>query len=150
MRNHMTLCVITLPLDVADPLERLDDVTAELERQRKSSVPISMFMAGPIFGALPAALIKATFKNYATTAVLTFMPGPDRVIDFLGCPLDDMIYGGGLLAGNCGVGLSSLSYNGAIRMGTAVDTNILSSRDKVEELIQNIQEELTILKNIEV
>ena len=34
--------------------------------------------------------------------VLTSMPGPDRKIDFLGCPLEDVVFGGGLLAGNCG------------------------------------------------
>ncbi|CAG7825296.1 unnamed protein product [Allacma fusca] len=150
LRNHLTLCIITLPLDVDNPLERIEEVAAELERQRTSSVPLSMFISGPIFGALPASVIKATYKNYATTAVLTSMPGPDRVIDFLGCPLDDVVFGGGLLRGNCGVGLSSLSYNGAIRIGTGVDTNILSNRSDVEEIVQNIQDELTVLKNLDV
>lgn len=55
--------------------------------------------------------------------------------------------------GNCsnhfrvllGVGLSSLSYNGAIRIGAGVDTAILSEDEKIMELTRNIQEELAVL-----
>ena len=66
-----TLCVITLPVGVDDPLDRVAEVSDELERQKRSSVPLAMFCMGPIMGALPAWFIRLTFRNYATTTVIT-------------------------------------------------------------------------------
>jgi WS/DGAT/MGAT family acyltransferase len=138
--NAFGLVFLSLPVGIVDRQERLQVVhnrMTELKESPEAAVSISLLYAA---GMLPKEVENTAFRLYHTkaTAVLTNVPGPQEQLYFAGSPLKYMM-GWVPQAGNLGLGISIISYNGQIMSGINTDAGLVAHP---QELIAHYGEEL--------
>ncbi|CAG7820995.1 unnamed protein product [Allacma fusca] len=148
LRNHLTAAAIGLPLGEPTATNRLKAVSKHLKKLKVSAVPQMNYLFYPIVGGLFPFMAKHLFKHTFTTALLSSFEGPRESMQFLDYVVDDIIFAGGLLMGNIGMGMTLLSYNGSFRIVFGVDSAILPKNEDAQEIVKLIYEELFILRNL--
>ncbi len=124
--NRFGLVDLRLPLALTDPKERLAEVHRRMEEIKRSPEgPLSQQLLGWL-GRTPAPLEHRIIdlRSDAETVVITNVPGPDQPIYFTGVKVV------GLLAwvptgGSIGVGVSIISYDGAVTVALQTAANIV-------------------------
>ena len=141
--NAFGLVFLSLPVGIVNRLERfqvIHDRMTELKESPEAAVSIGLLSAA---GMLPKEVENTAFRLYHTkaTAVLTNVPGPQEQLYFAGSPLQYMM-GWVPQAGNLGLGISILSYNGEIMAGVNTDAGLVPHP---QEIIAHCEEELAAM-----
>lgn len=100
-----TAVLAPLPVAVQAPRDRLFAAEKSLQNLRHSSVPLATFCMLPLVGALPAWVVKLLATNQIATCILSIFPAPANTVYCMGNPVEDIMFGGGLLVGNVGMPL---------------------------------------------
>ncbi|MFN2107533.1 MAG: WS/DGAT/MGAT family O-acyltransferase [Candidatus Promineifilaceae bacterium] len=141
--NAFGLVFLSMPVGVVDRRERFQIVQqrmSELKESPEAAVAISLLYAA---GMLPKNIENLAFRLYhaKATAVLTNVPGPQEQLYFAGSPLKYMM-GWVPQAGNLGLGISIVSYNGEIMVGINTDAGLVPHP---QEIIGYFEEELAAI-----
>jgi WS/DGAT/MGAT family acyltransferase len=124
--NHFGLVFLSLPLTVANPLERLYTVIErmnELKSSRQAAVTFGFLSA---LGMGPSSVQRPVLDLLSdkASAVLTNVPGPQHPLYLAGAKMDEMMFWVPQ-NGNVGLGISILSYNGKVSFGVMSDRRLV-------------------------
>jgi len=130
--NQFGLVFLDLPIGIENPIERLYAVRANMRALKDSYQPLLAFGLLAAMGAGPQMLqdtmLKALARN--ATAVMTNVPGPQSPLWLAGARI------GGLMfwvpqAGDIGLGVSILSYDGNVRFGVVADRGLCPDPERI-------------------
>jgi diacylglycerol O-acyltransferase / wax synthase len=142
MGNEFGLVFLSLPVGIADPVERLQELRKRAYALRKSAEPLVVYWLLKLMGMGPRwlhSLIVAIFGSKAT-AVMTNMPGPKQQLYLAGKPIRDFFFWVPQ-SGTVGLGFAICSYNGRIRIGIGTDAGLVPEPVQiVEEFHAEIEE----------
>ncbi|HEY6892931.1 MAG TPA: wax ester/triacylglycerol synthase family O-acyltransferase [Rhodanobacteraceae bacterium] len=130
--NQFGLVFLDLPVGIENPVERLYAVRANMLALKDSYQPLLALGLLAAMGAGPKMLQETLLTTLArnATAVMTNVPGPQTPLWLAGARI------GGLMfwvpqSGDIGLGVSILSYDGAVRFGVAADRALCPDPDRV-------------------
>jgi WS/DGAT/MGAT family acyltransferase len=124
--NQIGFVFLSLPVDVADPADRLRELRRRMDRHKDSpEAPLSLAML-KVLGLTPPS-VQAVLVNFLGTKATTLMTnviGPRQPLYLAGAPLEALMFWVPL-AGGVGVGVSILSYAGQVRLGVLTDVGLV-------------------------
>ncbi|HSD18816.1 MAG TPA: WS/DGAT domain-containing protein [Anaeromyxobacter sp.] len=141
--NRFGLVFLELPVDLRTPGARLEAVRARVAALRAGAGALVTHDVLALTGYAPTAVHHALTRFFARKAslVLTNVPGPRKPVHLAGRPLADMMFWVPHPA-NLGLGVSVLSYAGALRVGVRADVAVLA---EPAELVARIESEMKAL-----
>ncbi len=144
--NEFGLIFLSLPVGIADPVKRLEELSRRARSLKRSLEPIVVFRILDTLGIVPYAIQKMVVKIFATkaTAVMTNVPGPRQTLYFAGRPIEDMFFWVPQ-AGRVGIGISICSYAGAVRMGVGSDAGLVPDPERI---VTGFHEELELMRGL--
>ncbi len=124
--NQFGMVYLGLPIGVADPVQRLFEVHRRMDILKNSPEPVVVYQVLNLLGMLPGDLATLATDYFAgkASAVLTNVPGPRNELYFIGRRLKRMMFWVPQ-SGDIGMGLSILSYNGAVNLGVMTDEKLV-------------------------
>ncbi len=130
--NHFGLVFLSLPLGIADPLERLAELRRRSAALRRSAEAAVVLLILRTIGRVPLAVQRLVVKIFATkaTLVMTNVPGPRRTLYLAGKPIRDFFFWVPQ-SGHVGMGISILSYNGSVRLGVGTDAGLVPDPEAI-------------------
>lgn len=144
--NKFSLVFLPLPVYIEDPVLRLQEVKRRMDRLKTSPDAVVIFTLLSVVGVLPPYLAKTVlpfFSNKAS-AVLTNVPGPRQPLYFAGEKIHNMMFWVPR-AGNIGLGISILSYDGKVTVGLAADEGLMPD---AEVLLEGFESEFSHLLDL--
>jgi len=135
--NHFGLVFLALPVNEANPLERVYRVHErmnELKASRQATVAFGLLAA---LGMGPQAVQKPALDllSEKATMVLTNVPGPQQALYLAGGEVKDMMFWVPQ-SGTIGMGVSILSYNGQVFFGLMTDRRLVNDPAKIIDRFQ--------------
>jgi diacylglycerol O-acyltransferase / wax synthase len=144
--NQFGIVYLTLPVNIADPLDRLHEVRRRMAELKNSPEAVVAFGILKGIGLSPAEAQTHMVDMFGSkaTVVMTNVPGPQIPLYIAGKELD------GLMAwvpqsGRVSLGLSIISYNQKVFIGINSDVGLLSDPDSI---IAGFYEEYELLRNL--
>jgi diacylglycerol O-acyltransferase len=132
--NRFGLVPLTLPIGIANPVERLYAVRARMAGLKNSYQPVLAFgvlaVAGLLIKPVQAALLNMFSKK--ATAVMTNVPGPKDPLKFCGRTVKQVMFWVPQ-SGDIGMGVSILSYGGGVQFGLITDKNLCPDPEAIIE-----------------
>jgi len=130
--NHFGLVFLELPIGEANPLRRLERITAcmrDLKRSRQAIVTLGLL---GLVGMGPQVLQAPALELFSrkASAVATNVPGPQQPLYLAGVEVRELMFWVPQ-SGSIGVGLSILSYNGNVHFGLIGDAKRVRDPDAV-------------------
>lgn len=124
--NHFGLGFVELPVDEPSVERRLQRITDNTGRLKQGTEAYLMYLLLRIFGRGPPSLQKLILRLFRekATAVVTNVPGPTQPFELCGQEVNDIMVWVPQSNG-VGLGVSILSYDGAVRVGVASDAGLL-------------------------
>jgi len=130
--NRFGLVFLDLPIGIANPIERLYAVRANMTALKDSFQPVLALGLLAAMGAAPKLLqdelLQALARN--ATAVMTNVPGPQRPLYFAGAKIARFNFWVPQ-SGDIGIGVSILSYNGLVYFGLIADEGLCPDPERV-------------------
>jgi WS/DGAT/MGAT family acyltransferase len=144
--NVFGLVYLRLPLEIDDPLKRLVELRRRMQRLKRSAESLVSLKVIDLMGRLPHAAQKLLVRMFASkaTAVMTNMPGPNRLLYLAGSPIRDLIFWVPRSA-RLSLGVSILSYAGRVRMGVATDAGLVPDP---ENMVRGFHEEFVAMQEL--
>jgi WS/DGAT/MGAT family acyltransferase len=144
--NHFGLIFLSLPLGIADPLERLAEVRRRSASLRRSAEPVVVYGILRAIGMVPLALQRLVVRIFATkaTLVMTNVPGPRQTLYLAGKPIHDIFFWVPQ-SGHVGLGVSIFSYGGRVRLGVGTDAGLVPDPSAI---VDGFQAELDALMHL--
>jgi diacylglycerol O-acyltransferase len=132
--NHFGLVFLSMPIGIANPLERVylvNERMNELKSSKQAAVAFGLLSA---LGMAPSAVQKPALDllSEKATAVLTNVPGPRVPLYLAGAQVKNMMFWVPQ-TGNVGLGVSILSYNGMVFFGLIVDRKLVRHPQRIIE-----------------
>jgi WS/DGAT/MGAT family acyltransferase len=130
--NRFGLVTLLLPIGIANPLARLYEVHRRMEALKGSfQAPIAFALLGAA-GLVPRAVQQAMLDLLANkaSAVMTNVPGPQEQLYMAGARLKQIMFWVPQ-SGDIGMGVSILSYNGAVQFGLITDAGRVPDPENV-------------------
>jgi len=123
--NRFGLVFLDLPLGIANPVERLYAVRANMQALKGSYQPVLALGILAAMGAGPKMLQEELLALLAknATAVMTNVPGPQQPLFLAGASIESMMFWVPQ-SGDIGIGVSVLSYNDAVQFGVVTDRHL--------------------------
>ena len=130
--NRFGLVFLDLPVGVANPVERLYAVRRHMDALKGSTQPVLALGLLAAMGAGPRVLQQALLAALArnATAVMTNVPGPAQPLYLAGSRIDSLMFWVPQ-AGDIGLGVSILSYDGHVRFGVATDRRLCPDPERI-------------------
>ena len=134
MGNEFGLVFLSLPVAAASWPERLAEVRRRMAALKRSADAPATLATMRLAGRLPRAVQRIVVRLFATkaTAVMTNVPGPNRVLYLAGRPIRDVLFWVPRAAG-LSIGVSILSYAGGVRLGVAADSGVVPDPERIVE-----------------
>lgn len=137
--NQIGLVFVNLPVSLDDPMRRLEHI-----RERTSAIKASpegrVVRSGmAMVGAMPrGAIAKGWMEQFTrrSSAIITNIAGPPTAVAIAGAPLRGFVLWVPA-SGTVGVGLSIVSYDGALRIGVSVDRAIVPDPKLIIEAVRD-------------
>lgn len=143
--NQVSLVVAPLPLQVADPVERLDRISKAMLEIKRSRQAVGAKTMIELQGFAPATILaqasRLPFSDRLYNVVVTNVPGPQLPLYILGHELTTL-YPLPPLIGDRAVAIAVISYNGAVSFGLLGDYDALPDIDVIAEGVQSSLAEL--------
>ena len=141
--NKFGLVLVTLPIEVMDPLmcfQQVQENMNQLKRSYQAQVTYSLL---DILGRGPDVLERRALNllSNKATAVLTNVPGPKDPLYLAGSKLTQPMFWVPQ-SGSIGIGMSILSYAGTVQFGITVDKAIHADPDAVMDYFRQSFEAL--------
>ena len=130
--NHFGLVNLALPLGIGNPVARAWEVHRRIEALAGTRQALLMHLLLGVVGLLPADLQARALDTLAAkaTAVITTVPGPRATRYLAGARIDDILFWVPQ-AGDIGIGISILSYDGRLRIGLMSDGALLPQPQQI-------------------
>lgn len=130
--NQFGLVFLSLPVGIEDTRERLAEVRRRMGKLKRSFEPVVAMRIMAMLGASPKRIQDLVVRIFGAkgTAVLTNVPGPRQRLYFAGKPMGSFMFWVPQSA-RLGMGLSILSYAGAVRIGVATDAGLVPDPEGV-------------------
>lgn len=130
--NHFGLVFLELPVGEPNPMRRLERVSASMKVLRKSRQAVATFGALAAVGMAPPAVQSFALEMFSrkASAVATNVPGPQMPLYLGGSKISDLMFWVPQ-NGSIGLGISILSYNGAVHFGLIADAKLMPDPDSV-------------------
>ncbi|MCB0914150.1 MAG: DUF1298 domain-containing protein [Actinobacteria bacterium] len=141
--NYFALVFVPMPLDVADPAERLQVMHHRMERIKNSDEAVLTFGLQRVVSTSPGQVAYFLTNFFANKAigVLTNVPGPTGLLTFAGEDVHQVV-GFAPCSGNQPMTATIFSYNGHVTVGFATDAQLVPSPGQIAE---NVVDELAIM-----
>ncbi len=130
--NQLGFVYLSLPIEVADPADRLRELKRRMDRHKDSlEAPVGLAALKAI-GILPANMQTALvrFLGSKTTVVVTNVIGPREPLYLAGAPIEQLMFWVPQ-SGGVGVGVSILSYAGRVWLGVLADEGLVSDPEAI-------------------
>lgn len=120
--NKFGLAPLVLPIGIDNPIERVYAVRQRMGELKGSYQPLLAFAVLAVAGLMIKPLQDAILDLFAkkTTAVMTNVPGPAKMLRFCGREVRQTMFWVPA-SGHIGVGASILSYAGGVQFGLMTD-----------------------------
>jgi len=143
--NRFGLVFLDLPLGIANPVERLYAVRANMQALKGSYQPVLSLGILAAMGAGPKVLQEQLLALLAknATAVMTNVPGPQQPLFLAGASIASMMFWVPQ-SGDIGIGVSILSYDGAVQFGVISDRHLCPDPDLLIERFAPELEQLVL------
>jgi WS/DGAT/MGAT family acyltransferase len=130
--NHFGLVFLELPVGEANPMRRLERIASSMRVLRKSRQAVATFGALAAVGMAPPALQALALELFSrkASAVATNVPGPQMPLYMGGRKIKEMMFWVPQ-TGSIGLGISILSYSGAVHFGLIADAKLMPDPDSV-------------------
>ena len=130
--NRFGLIFLSLPVGIADPLRRLEEIRRRSKALRNSAEPLMVLGLLDFAGRAPASVQRLLVKIFGSkaTAVFTNVPGPRQTLWFAGKAIRDIFFWVPQ-AGHLGLGVSIFSYDGKVRMGVGTDAGLVPDPERI-------------------
>ena len=130
--NQFGLVFLDLPIGVENPVARLYAVRGNMNALKGSYQPVLALGLLAAMGAGPKALQEFLLQALARngSAVMTNVPGPQQRLFLAGVAIDSMMFWVPQ-SGDIGVGVSIISYNGAVQFGVITDATLCPDPDRI-------------------
>jgi len=124
--NKFGLVFLSLPVGIADPVERLNELKRRMDALKNSPEPVLVLGLLDFFGRGPVELEDLAVEIFGqkATAVMTNVPGPRKDIYLAGSHLESIMFWVPQSA-RLGLGVSIISYAGRVWLGVAVDAGLI-------------------------
>ncbi len=121
MGNQVSSWIVPLPLDEADPLERLRRVHAYTQELKSSKQALGIQMVMQVAEWTPPVLLSLGVRSAGSVnTIITNVPGPQFPLYMLGARLVEMYPMAPLLPG-MGLAIGLFSYDGKLQWGFVAD-----------------------------
>jgi WS/DGAT/MGAT family acyltransferase len=130
--NKFGLVFLSLPIGIADPVERLTELKRRMDGIKGSlEAPVAFGILNAI-GMSSEAIQDIVVNIFGTkgTAVMTNVIGPKEQIYLAGAPLESMMFWVPQ-SGRLGMGVSILSYAGRVWMGVITDEGLVPDPEAI-------------------
>lgn len=130
--NKFGLLFLDLPVGIADPVERLQEVHKRMEELKKSKEgPMGLLIIGGM-GITPQELQGTLVEMFGKklTAVMTNVPGPPMPLYMAGSRISGLMFWVPQ-SGRLGLGISIISYAGKVHVGVATDAGLVPNPDQI-------------------
>jgi diacylglycerol O-acyltransferase len=146
--NQITQLVVSLPVYLDDPVERLARVRAEMAdvKESRQALGAEIIAAAQDF-APPTILAQASrlnFSNRLYNLLVTNVPGPQFEIYLLGRPMQT-VHPVAFLAGERALAIGVISYNGAVNFGLIADHDAVPDLEVIAAGIERALADLVSL-----
>lgn len=130
--NRFGLMFLALPVGIADPRARLAELRRRALALKRSAEPFAAYGILRALGAVPHWLQKLVVRIFGSKATMVFtnVPGPRERLFFAGRAIDDIFFWVPQ-SGRLGLGISILSYAGAVKLGVATDAGLVPDPERI-------------------
>lgn len=125
--NRFGIVFVSLPIGVANPLQRLMQVSRSMEELKQSYQAVIAYVLLTALGLGSKNIqdfIIDMLTNKAST-IVTNVAGPQLPLFMAGSRVDEIIFWVPQ-AGQIGIGVSLISYNGRVQIGVMTDSKLVS------------------------
>jgi WS/DGAT/MGAT family acyltransferase len=124
--NRFGLVLLSLPVGVADPLDRLRAVHEETQAIKSSHEGAIAYGIIGLMGRIPGPVEERLIDFFSAkgTMVLTNVPGPPRTVSFAGVPVRGVLVWAPC-SGSVGMSVSIFSYAGKVAVGFLTDAGLV-------------------------
>jgi hypothetical protein len=140
INNRFGLVLLSLPVGIEDPLERLLVLKRRMDAIKGTPEAAVAFGILSIMGMTPIQIERLVLDFFAakSTAVMTNVRGPGEVLYYAGARMRQMVFWVPT-PGHLGLGLSIYSYAGEVSVGFATDACLVPDPEK---LVDGLEAEL--------
>lgn len=130
--NQFGLIFLSLPVGIADPVERLAELGRRARALKRSAEPVVVYGILRALGRVPLWVQRLVVRIFAakTTAVMTNVPGPRQTLYLAGRRLRDLFFWVPQ-SGRVGIGISIFSYAGHVRLGVGTDAGLVPDPQRI-------------------
>jgi WS/DGAT/MGAT family acyltransferase len=145
--NHFGLVFLSLPVGMADPLDRLFEVRRRMKAIKDTPEALVAFQILRALGLAPKPLFDVVVDQFGAkgTAVVTNVAGPTVPVSMMGVQVRRTMFWVPS-AGRLGTGISLLSYAGAVSMGVQVDAGLVPDPERI---VESFEGEVAVLLELE-
>ena len=130
--NKFGLVFLSLPIGIADPLERMEALKAHMDALKGSPEALAIYGLLNVVGMAPVEVenLLVTIFGTKATGVMTNVPGPREQLYLAGSPLREVMFWVPQ-SGRLGLGVSIISYNGQVLVGIATDAGLIPDPEAI-------------------
>ncbi len=130
--NVFGLVLLTLPVGIENPLERLYELNRRMEELKGSYQAILTLGLLSVMGVGPRIVQASAMRTLSkkATVVMTNVPGPQKPLFFGGAKISELMFWVPQ-AGSVGMGMSIISYNGRVHFGLITDAKMVKNPEAI-------------------
>lgn len=144
--NVFGLVLLTLPIGIENPLERLLELKKRMNELKTSYQAILTLGLLGVMGLGPRVMQASAMKilSKKATMVMTNVPGPSHPLYFGGARISEMMFWVPQ-SGSVGMGVSILSYNNRVHFGLITDQKLVKDPEAIISRFGSEFEKLLLL-----
>lgn len=141
--NKFGLLLLTLPLGIQDPVERLCKVKQNMDELKTSAEGVATFGIIKLLGVVPPWIeeIAVDFFDTKGSTIMTNVPGPGGQLYLAGAPINT-IMAWVPQSGRISLGFSIISYNNKVWWGVATDKGLIPDPETIVSMFNLEYQEL--------
>jgi WS/DGAT/MGAT family acyltransferase len=142
--NKFGLVFLPLPVGAQRAVDRLRQLKRQMDGIKRSGEAAVVYGLLRLLGSTAAALEMGVVNLLGrhSSAVMTNVPGPREPLSLCGRPIEDLIFWVPR-SGRLALGVSMLSYAGAVRLGVAADRQVIGDPEAIVEGFHQALDELS-------
>ncbi|CAL8125035.1 unnamed protein product [Orchesella dallaii] len=142
--NEFYLAPVNVPLHLPKRKERLQDIQLQLKNISQSTFTIMFNRIIGRLGMFPSKVFREITRKCIFSTSYSTIPGPEKILKlkgFPGCEMIEANFAHGMASDSLGLGFSTITFNGNMRMTIFVEKNLVESREFAQQIIECIMDE---------